>query len=104
MAVCIPSLMDIYRASLPATSECLVFLTGFIFIFITPMQGAMYRLARLKMRQPSLKLKSSKVKWPIQVPFNLSHASVQSFLITSNSQGTHISAYAPAPNTATHTW
>lgn len=58
MAVCIPSLTDIYRAPLSAASECLVFLTGFILLFTPPMQGVVCRHTGLKIRQPSPKLTS----------------------------------------------
>lgn len=50
MAVCIPSLVVIYRAPLSAASEYFVFLTGFSLIFTPPMQGVVCRHTGLKMR------------------------------------------------------
>lgn len=60
MAVCIPSLADIYRTPLCAAFECLVVLTGFILTFTPPRQGIVCRHTGLKLRQPSPELKSGR--------------------------------------------
>lgn len=50
-AVCIPLFAGIYRVPLSAASECLVFLTGFLPTFTSPLQGAGCRQTGLKMRE-----------------------------------------------------
>lgn len=51
MAVCIPLFAGIYRVPLSAASECLLFLTGFIPTFTSPLQGAGCRQTGPKMRE-----------------------------------------------------
>lgn len=50
-AVCIPLFAGIYRVPLSAASECLVFLTGFLPTFTSPLQGAGCKQTGLKMRE-----------------------------------------------------